>query len=58
MRRKIMCNHLLAHAKVYQEKSQRRKVCEIVTRMAAKEEVNIWKSLTWTGRQNTDILKD
>ena len=46
MRRKIMCNNLLAHAKVYQEKSQQRKICEIVTRMAAKKEVNIWKSLT------------
>ena len=53
MRRKIMCNHLLAHAKVYQEKSQQRKVCEIVTRMACKRGGK-YMEVTYMDRQTKD----
>ena len=48
-----MCNHLLAHAKVYKEKSQQRKVCEIVTRMACKRGGK-YMEVTYMDRQTKD----
>ena len=53
MRRKIMCNNLLAHTKVYQEKSQQRKLCEIVTRMACKRGGK-YIEVTYMDRQTKD----
>ena len=39
-------------------KVNKEKFVKLEQEWLANEEVNIWKSLKWTGRLKTDILKD